>query len=410
MKAFTSRLTGLYNTASVLQELRYQETPDGGTFVVADENQVAKDVESAINTFDMISALSKRGLAPAWNRAQEDQADVMALDLIKAEGIQASVYEAMFNALHTQDSLTEKLSGVLQASVAEMQAQALSPAALQQVMAGSGQAVGTGLMDNLKDQVTKGARDQVFAYLTKTHRPPEVRIKGVQAYELAAYPDVTEESRALATFTEESSTKVLDAIKSTPEFQEANIATIAYYESIARRTEGDYGSAEAAISKALTTRFGKQAAIQFEAGRVAEYAGKTDLARQRYQVAVSTVPLPDAYRRLARLETRLGKYAEAEATIAKGEAALKDAEYFYPSRISLAVEREEVEPAMNLVRACRETRRSELVAACEASHFGLDPAELTPEQKAFFERQGDLGQNPADGLMQGLGNMFKPKE
>lgn len=410
MQSAASRLTGLYNTAAVLQEVRYQETADGGTIVVQNQSQVSKNVESAINTFDLISAFSKRGLAPAWNRAQEDQADVLALDLIKAEGINAPFYEAMFNSLHEQDSLTENLTKVLQASVSDMQQQALQPDALQQAFAGNAQAVGANLFDNMKDQVMRGARDQMFDYLNRTHRPPEVRLKGVQTYELTAYPNVTEESRDTAAFMEEPATTVLDAIKSTDEFKDAQIATIAYYESIGKRMDSDYAGAETAILRAIKTRFGQQAAIQFEAGRVAEYGGQPQLARLRYQAAIRDIPLPDAYRRLARLEVRSGAYPAAETVIQQGETVLADTEYFLPSRINLAVARDEVDKAVAYVTACRETKRAELIAACEASHAGLDPSELTPEQKAFFERQGELGNNPAEGLVEGIGSLFKPKQ
>ena len=362
MQSAASRLTGLYNTAAVLQEVRYQETADGGTIVVQNQSQVSKNVESAINTFDLISAFSKRGLAPAWNRAQEDQADVLALDLIKAEGINAPFYEAMFNSLHEQDSLTENLTKVLQASVSDMQQQALQPDALQQAFAGNAQAVGANLFDNMKDQVMRGARDQMFDYLNRTHRPPDVRLKGVQTYELTAYPDVTEESRDTAAFMEEPATTVLDAIKSTDEFKDAQIG------------------------------------------------GQPQLARLRYQAAIRDIPLPDAYRRLARLEVRSGAYPAAETVIQQGETVLADTEYFLPSRINLAVARDEVDKAVAYVTACRETKRAELIAACEASHAGLDPSELTPEQKAFFERQGELGNNPAEGLVEGIGSLFKPKQ
>jgi Zn-dependent protease with chaperone function len=409
MQSFASKLTGLYNTAAVLQEMRYQETADGGTFVVQDQSEVSQNVESAINTFDLISALSARGLAPAWNRNQEDEADVLALDLIKAEGINAPYYEAMFTSLYEQETLTAALTTALQESVSSMQQQALQPASLQQAMSGNAGNVGTSLLDGAKKQFMTTAREKFYSYVTRTHRSPKTRLAGVQSYELAAYPDVTEESRDTAAFMEEPSTVVLDAIKSTDEFMDAKAATIAYYESIGHREDRNYVAAEQAIQQAMNTRFGQQAAIQFEAGRVAEYAGNPQLARLRYQAAIKTVPLPDGYRRLARLEVRSGNYGEAESVIQRGETVLMDTEYFLPSRINLAVARDDVDLAMTHVRTCRDTQRADLIAACEANHAGLDPADLTAEERAFFERQGELGNNPAEGLVEGLGGLFKPK-
>lgn len=409
MRSIVSQLTNIYNTAAVLQEVRYQETADGGTIVVTNQNEVANNIESAISTFDLISAYSAGGLSPAWNRGQEDEADVLALDLIKSEGINAPVYEAMFNALHEQETLTKRVTNALQASVADVSQQALQPASLQQALAGNAGQVGDGLFDTLKKSVTKSVRDEVVGYFGQTHRSPSVRLKGVQNYELAAYPDVTAESRDMAAFMEEPTTIILDQLKASGEFNDARIATIAYYSSMDKRLDRDYAGAEEAIVAALGTRFASQSSIQYEAGRVAELAGNPELARLRYMAAIRGTPLPEAYRKLARLDVRKGAYGNAEAIIVNGITATGDEDYFLPSRINLAVARDDVDGAMEYVRSCRQTQRAQLMAACEASHQGLDPTELTAEQKEFFERQGQLGNNPGEGLVEGLGSLFKPK-
>ena len=238
------------------------------------------------------------------------------------------------------------------------------------------------------------------------HRPPKTRLNGVQRYELAAYPEVTEESRDMAAFTEEPSTVLIDQIRTLDEFEDARIATIAYYQSIDLRTNRNYAAAELAIQKAMKTRFDTQPAILFESGRVAEFSGNREVAKTRYRAVLDQVPLPDAYRKLARLEIRSGRYAYAESVIAEGEVKLGDTDYFLPSRIALTAARDDIDGAVSLVLQCRETSRSELIAACEASHAGIDPTEMTPEQKAVFERQGQIGTDAGNELVKGLGGLF----
>lgn len=390
-RSLMANLTETYNTVSVLKEMRYQGSGSNGQIVIRNESGVAQDIDKAIGAFDFIAALSSRGLGPAWNRGQEDEADVLALDLMKAAGLDAPYYEAMFANLHAHENFSKSMTRVLETAVSGVKQQLLDPNNILAALDGQSADVGDSIMDFGTDLLMREGRKALTNYFGQTHRDPEVRRKGVETYLINAYPGLTAEAIAEASLMAEYTTTVIDAIKADPEFEDARRATVSYYQSIALRSDGDYQGAEAAIMQAMATRFGREATIQFEAGRVAESSGNPDLAVERYRAALTDAPMPEAFKRVARVLTARGEYAAAEQAIADGEAALKDVGAFLPSRIALAVAQEQVETALALVRTCREEKRTDIIAACEASHSGVDYEKLTDEQKAEFLRRGEVG-------------------
>jgi tetratricopeptide (TPR) repeat protein len=404
-RSLVANLTETYNTVSVLKEMRYQGNGENGQIVIRNQSGVAQDIDKAIGAFDFIAALSSRGLGPAWNRGQEDEADVLALDLMKAAGLDAPYYEAMFANLHAHESFSKSVTNALQTAMAGVQQQLLNPNNIIAALDGQSEDVGDAIMDFGIDMLTREVRKAATNYFGQTHRDPEVRRKGVETYLINAYPGLTADAIAEAGLMAEYSTTVIDAIKADPEFEDARRATVAYYKSIALRSEGDYAGAEAAIMDAMATRFGREAAIQFEAARVAESSGAPDLAISRYRAALSDAPMPDAFKRLARVLTARGLYAEAEQTIAKGEATLNDTGAFLPSRIALAVAREDVGTALALLRTCRKEKRTDVIAACEASHSGLDYDDLSAEQKAEFLKRGEVG-DAGGSIVKGLSDIL----
>lgn len=406
----TGKVTKLYNQAAVLSELRYTERGGKGEITVQNKSGVAEKWENSVGTFDLINSIASQALGPAWNRSQEDDADVLALDLLKAEGIGGAFYEPMFSNLKAHESLTEQMQSTLQASVADVQAQLLSPDSLAQMLDGNAQATGSNIFDMARKNLVRQGQDILIGYIGQTHRPPSVRLQGVQRYEQNAY-GVTVEQQEEALFFSEPSTVVIDRIRNSAEFQNAQKITLAYYESIEARGAGDYTTAEAKISEALLVpSFGQQAALLFEAGRVAESAGNPALAIQRFQQATLKTPLPEAYRRLTYVQIRSGLYGDAEGTIATGIAKLDDESYFLPSKIRLAVAREEHDGAIMLLNTCRDDKNDDLVAACEAARAGVDFDTLTAEQKAAYAKDGRVGANATNGIVDGISGLFGNKE
>lgn len=406
----TGKVTKLYNQAAVLSELRYTERGGKGEITVQNEAGVAEKWGNSVGTFDLINSIASQALGPAWNRSQEDDADVLSLDLLKAEGIGGAFYEPMFSNLKAHETLTEQLQSTLQDSVADVQAQLLSPDSLAQMLDGNAQATGANIFDRARRSVLRQGQNILIGYIGQTHRPPSVRLQGVQKYEQNAY-GVTLEQQEEALFFSEPSTVVIDRIVSSEEFKNAQKITLGYYESIAARGTGDYVTAEAKISSALRVpSFGQQAALFFEAGRVAEAAGNPTLAIQRFQQATLKTPLPEAYRRLTYVQIRSGLYSDAERTISSGIAKLNDESYFLPSKIRLAVAREQHDDAIMLLNTCRDDKNDDIVAACEAARAGVDFDTLTPEQKAAYAKDGRVGEDATNGIVDGISGLFGNKE
>jgi len=402
----SAKLTKLHNQAAVLRELRYVDNGGTGQIVVKNQSGVNEDWSNAIGKFDLVNALASQALNPAWNRSQEDEADVLALDLMRAEGITGGSYEAMFANLKAHENLTNQFQSALEGSLKDVQTQLLAPDNLTRMLDGQVEQTGSSIFDSARRGLMRQGQNILVGYLGQSHRPPAVRLEGVRKYERNAY-GITAEAQEEALFFSEPSTEVIDRIRSLKEFQDARKITLAYYKSIDARSNGDFATAEAEITSAMAIpSFGQQSAILYEAGRVAESLGNPTLAMQRYQAATEQTPLPDAFRRLIYVQVRTGLYSDAEQTIATGKEKLNDESYFWPSEIRLAAARENHDEAIRILSTCREDSNTDLLAACEAARAGVDFDTLTAEQKAAYTKNAQVGEDGIGGFLGGVNDLL----
>lgn len=391
VRGASNSLAGLHNASATLSRMKYVHTGNGqGKVVVQDQKGLNNDVNKAVGLFERVDVLQRGGVSPAWNRAQEDEADALALDLMKSAGVNGPFYGDVFSKLKQQEKLSDALMGNLKSSVTQTQQQLLTPASLNAMMSGQAQQTTQTTATQVWDSFQKQTFSSVSNYLGATHRDPDVRLKGISTYEENAYPDADPFDAV------DPTTKVIAKIRANAQFKDAKVATIAYYDAVAAHADGDMVKAEVAINRALGTSFKNQAAILYRAGRIAESAGKTDKAIGYYQQALADPSAnPEAFRALAALQIDKRDYNGANATMAKGEKQLADADYFLPTRILMAARQNKTADVVTLTLKCRATNREDLVTACEAHRSDLDASKLTPQQRAQLDQQQarDTGTN-----------------
>ena len=408
MESFMSNsglLTRLYNTGSMLSQMRYRETYDGkGTIQIENQGKVASDFDKAIGTFDMLNTLTTKGLTPAWNRSQEDEADVLGLDLIRAEGIPGSPYENVFMRLSEHQGLMRRAQKTVSDTATSLQSELMSPENITQAIFGDAEATGANIFENARKGLFKMGRDQLSEYLTATHRDKDVRMAGVQKYEINAYEGVTaEDVELMFTETRMDSTQI-DSIRSTSEFHNAIKAARAYYASVDARSKGDLNEAERQVQTILDLPgFNNQPTFLFEAGRVNELRGVSPAVAVKYYKRSG---LPEGYRRAASIQIKRTEFTNAEKTIDEGTTKLGDVDYFLPSKIELALGREQTDEAASFMNECRGKKSESLVGACEAALIGKNFDDLDQAEKDKFIKQGRTGGDITGGAMESIGNLF----
>ncbi|HEX8233514.1 MAG TPA: M48 family metalloprotease [Caulobacteraceae bacterium] len=299
-----SKLGQIYVIASAANDVR-----NGGLGAVNSAVDSASRRASATN--DLLHFVTDVMVAPAWSRAQEDEADALGFDLANlapysAESASARVFDTIQADEEKRGAMAEALQSKLKAELG----QAVSAGAAQTILTGGASTEG------LKQSLLRGAGRVALGVAASSeggpkHRSPEARKKGVADYSAEAYPSGLP--------LRDEQTAWLQQIRSTPEYRDAKVAVAAVAQAMKLRADGDYPGAEAQIGQALRTSFRAAPMVINEAARIRDDMGDSARAdalfMQAHQSPDQTV---DGYQDHVRMLFRTGQYDRANQVIDEG--------------------------------------------------------------------------------------------
>ncbi len=369
-RMLVSAVTTGAQVLAVTSQLRMRQGAGAQTqLVVNDEAKLRADVSRAQRYEQHLRFAVDRLFEPGWNRAQEDEADVLALDLMLASGVSVDSYDAVFDKLHAARGQAATVAQQMETEATQVFRETLTPENISaSVQGGTTTPLMNTMVDSLKDGITRRLRDAVLGWLNNSHRPPEKRKQGVGEYFLASYPSVEPP---------EDDSRVVDAIKSAPEFSAALRLRARYEDAKAKDLAGDSAGAMAVLQTMGAGARGQPSFVYALAARIAARNYQNSAAKAYYARALAA-PLPAArtYIDYAALATEMGEHALARSVIDQGERSLNDPPYFYPARIKLALAQGDQDAATALKTQCRAlaVKREGVWAQCLAE-FPDPPAQ-----------------------------------
>lgn len=294
-------------------------------------------------------------IAPAFNRHQEDEADLLGLDLVVLAGYSTS------GATDAMEVFVAAEQGGTDSEVARTRLErAVGLSAMEE---GETEADAETVMSQPADSFLKalvGGVDDMLAFVRRTHRPAQERVDRLYDYGGRAYlahaPDMTRAPLVAA----------LRAGGTAPylaRFRDANAAS----EALA---EERLGEAEALARRAVAAPTANHAYPRLAFARVREAQGRADLWEQNLRLALQggSPPLM-IHQELAGRLLQSGRHGDAAAVLEQGWLRYDEPGFLLPLMIAAAVAQGDGNRSEELLLRCR-FGHPELTEPCERARAG----------------------------------------
>jgi tetratricopeptide (TPR) repeat protein len=216
-------------------------------------------------------------IEPDHTREQEDEADCIGYDL--SESASYSADSASARVFDTIQADKQKHQAVIDSLGTQLKAQlgrSLTNGSAVSMLMGGASGLRSGLMEN-GAQIALGMAMSRGSEPPPQHRPPEERKRGMAQYSADAYPQG-------APLRDEQHTW-LTGVRAAPEYVQAKAAVTAVSDAKRARADGKYPEAQAAVLRALATKFGNSPLVLNEAGRLREDMGDIPGAERYFEQA-----------------------------------------------------------------------------------------------------------------------------
>ena len=369
--------------ASVLGTLRFDFTEN---LEVNVDNDGARDIQSAyrqtVYYHNLIRDTIDLGYASPMNRRQEDEADVLAVDLLFRAGYSttdgfAKAVGNLSKGQEFKDALVQDLHKNLED---ELNCSVFNEQVFSMVLGGESREAIDGVLGSAKSVALRTLRRNLFNFLNASHRTADVRMRNLHAYAAAVYPDHlpgnlptrafediarSPESRQFQTLVDRLRLMIqpiqlterecgsgqrrqggLPTI-SLPRWgrqqqQPAEQSTPAPVQVdpaiIAARREGIAARVQAANDLvAQRSPFAREPGVMIKSAEVFGFAGNTTLQRQWLERSVSVPGTPpEAYRKLLRFLSEANDRAGFARRLTEAKGKYNEPSFFLPEDILLA--------------------------------------------------------------------------
>lgn len=409
-----STLADGYYYGTKLSQQEWSDTTKA--LVVKDQAAIDEARMDAADRSQQLRMVLDVAVTPVWKRSQEDEADTLGYDLatragFNAAGASGTAFQNMAKSEGEQKTLAERVKADLDASLkaaAEKQAKAVATlAAEDKLNAETAEAAG----EDFWTSFNKNARDSVFAslhsVLTRSHRSPEERMAGLEAYSTAAYGDGGS-IRPVAVW--------LPAARATPEFTQASIVVSAVDAASAARERGDVVLANQQMAKLAKNAYANTPMVLNETARIRvrerKYADADKLFEQAHGRPGQSVA---AYQDHVDLLLTMRRWALAETKADKAVEVFGDRKPFLPAYVTIAFGKGEQDKAVNTLVECVSTENVQLKQSCvNNSPHPEDPMfkRLTPsnQERVMLARNKVNNRKSVDQAQNILDNYLKGTE
>lgn len=416
-RQIASMIGRVYAVVIAASEAEVTQRGDNYQITIDDERRVREQREAAAEANATLRQLMTLLLERPWARAEEDQADALAFDLIGASGFSPGpAAPAVFNNLNADYELRAEAGRHSREVLTHIGRTAMTEGNLTAAINGQGGSV----LDSLRSSAMRLARDRLLevaiGYLGQRHRTPEARIEGVANYAGRAYPQGAPGP--------ELQTDWLDDIKDLEEFKQGRTVVVALQDSKAREAEDDLPGALEALRPALDTSLYGSAPIV--ANTAAQLYGRSGDIRQADRLYTIAHASPDqslsAFVSHAQLMADNGRFDRAVEVVEIGKAHILakepgiDAEKpFLPTLVMASFRQRQEEIGLAYLQRCMAYEDDDLRSLCTRAVFRNQPDadEMDIETQARVnaalrsaEAQTAMG-GDVEGLLRGVNGWLR---
>ncbi len=342
------------------------------------------------------------GFLPQWKRGHEDQADILAIDLLVGANYSLDAAPIVFEKI-SQANVDKKAE--MKRLKARMDELATSPmnvlasvssspnsaAQIQSLAYGNTAALAPIFASAWSGIRKAGRKDLVESTLVPEHRKPEARKKSVVAYFDKFYVDHADAGIIL---TEDP----LNNLRMSKDYNAAVSAADQVFSAKKAMSTGDYTAADEYAMSALSGYRNDFPQARWVRHRVRQIQGNPTKAIENLELALnSSHPGHRTYDQLASLYYATGQRQTAMSTATKGEKRFSNNVHFLPERI-FSVALTDKTKAGDLMLTCLEAEQQYLDGPCQAAYFGMNPnyrrefvSELSRRGCAGREKRGSGG-------------------
>ncbi|MFZ1429190.1 MAG: M48 family metallopeptidase [Geminicoccaceae bacterium] len=316
----------------------------------------------------LINEISDGVVATWWQRLQEEQADLVAADLLSASGYDPDGITALLAMMGKESEQRLELAKAITKRRDEQLAE-LAKSDPRQAM----QHLPELVVAHAKD-FAAGTGGDIWAILGADHPRPQDRQRSIAPYVDARYDEQRFGPKKLTA----DQKRLAEAIRSgLPErLREGHHAANAARQQLA---EGDVAAAAASIDKALRTPAANSAHVRSIAYVVAKAQSRNDAAfRHLNAVAPDELKPRRLFEFMAVEYAQRGRWNDAEGAIRAGVKQFGDEEPFLPATITLAVGKKDVDDARAAHERCRSVESESVRLACDNAIAPLGLEDLEP--------------------------------
>lgn len=326
------------------------------------DTELYSAAEKALTVNTLLYKLNTRGLIPAWQRDQEDEADLMGTDLVVKSGYDLSQsIIALEKISEWAGDENKKIQSLLDRK--KHFEEFLSE--LQEIPT----------LDQIKKYLSEFVQNEIDAFnnwASRTHQMAEKRIECLAEYIEREYEDV-ENDMTVATWQKVAGRRAPKTL-------------LARYQNVwdAERALNDYRTAEKAQDVSLDSivkkmrqavrgenRYDSQPRIVFSELRKTQ--NKQELAIENLELALKErKPSMAVYKKLVNLYQTTGKPQKAKNILLTANQEFDNPPLLYPLRIKMEVLIGNQQGALNLTKECKREARK-IYKACKSALVAVKP-------------------------------------
>lgn len=357
----------LSRVTAMIEEIDINESVD------MDVKEVEKSNAKTYAIYDDMVEIMRDLFNPVWARSQEDDADLLAIDLMVAAGYNPESTLDVFDRFESYRIKKETLVNVFTDNLKNQAASLLEQAKSNKV----DHPMEVLTLDNITGQAKKtiletAKKEAKERLLTPTHRKPLARKQTLEQYYMREYPNTVDRDYQFDN---------LEKVKSSREIKQATSTIKALINSRIAFHQGDIKTAKEALNEALK-------------GKMASFSDalwlKYQISRSThdYESAISILekaqkgqyPGIDSYEALFTLYWKLDRIDDAMKLIQAAEKRYEDHDHFRPEKIFLEANSDlEFNPeddkntTLLQLKSCENQKKDYLHCVCKASGITSDP-------------------------------------
>ncbi|MRI34018.1 hypothetical protein EOPP23_13560 [Endozoicomonas sp. OPT23] len=352
-----------FNVASSLALAQSMEMTDSGnkkTLSLTNKDLLKKSIAKNTVNQQLIQDFSSDVLGSSWSRTLEEEADLLALDLIvKAGYSRNAAQQSMQRIAASQDKADNFVT-----ELAKKQAQELANAFLSQGL--------NGALEQGKSSLKKGAMELARKALSKSHADPEDREKNIQAYSNREYRKTKKVKLTSSRF---------EKAKSQSHTRQVLNAYQTMEEAMKAVSEERIDDAYKLGKTVLRTPAANSSRSRLLMYTIRKYQGKDATALRNLELIADWNKAPlIAYSNIINEYLESNQTKNARKYIEKGQKRFGN-ESFYPAQINLALRSGNLKAAQDAFAQCDATRNASVKEMC-AQYIGSlkieKPKSVTP--------------------------------